>query len=228
MAVTSCVRKKVCTPSRVAGAGRGGRGTAPAPYRWVRVTPRTRFGSLLVVTRRRSRGMPGRSCQRTCPLWWAPLVLERVGDRLGLAQPRGACVDGARAGHQVGSLRNASHMTAYGGVGLAPSYTGLVGRGRVGASSAPSANTVISPTSRSLPGGCRRCSAASNSDTPPGDVARSWFRYRAMCPGQRVLRACSRAGALLWSTMADPAPVSRRVSPIDRSRADRFNVHNSI
>ena len=32
--------------------------------------------------------MPGHSCQRTCPLWWAPLVLERGGDRSGLAQPR--------------------------------------------------------------------------------------------------------------------------------------------
>ena len=30
-AVTSCVRKKVCTPSRAAGAGRGGRGTGVAP-----------------------------------------------------------------------------------------------------------------------------------------------------------------------------------------------------
>ena len=30
------------------------------------------------------------------------------GDRSGLAQPRGACVAGGRAGHQVGSLGNAS------------------------------------------------------------------------------------------------------------------------
>ena len=30
-AVTSCVRRKVCTPSRAAGAGRGGRGTGAAP-----------------------------------------------------------------------------------------------------------------------------------------------------------------------------------------------------
>ena len=37
----------------------------------------------------------------------------------------------------MGSLGIASHMTAYGGVGLALSYTGWVGRGRVGASSAP-------------------------------------------------------------------------------------------
>ena len=72
--------------------------------------------------------MPGHSCQRTCPLWWAPLVLQRGGDRFGLAQPRGACVAGARAGHQVGSLENASQTTAYEGVGLVPSSTGLVDR----------------------------------------------------------------------------------------------------
>ena len=76
--------------------------------------------------------MPGRSRQRTCPLWWAPLVLERGGDRCRLALPRGACVAVGRSGHQVGSLGNASHMTAYAGVSLVPSYTALVGRGRVG------------------------------------------------------------------------------------------------
>ena len=76
----------------------------------------------------------------------------------------------------MGSLGNASHMTAYEGVGLAPSYTGLVGQGRVGASSAPSTNTVILYTSRSLSGGCRRWSAASNLETLPGYVARAWFR----------------------------------------------------
>ena len=59
--------------------------------------------------------MPGRSCQRTWPLWWAALVLERGVGRLWLAQPRGACVAGGRAGHQVGSLGNASHTIAYRG-----------------------------------------------------------------------------------------------------------------
>ena len=48
--------------------------------------------------------VPGRSCQRTCPLWWAPLVLETGGGRFGLAHPRDACVSPGRAGHQVGSL----------------------------------------------------------------------------------------------------------------------------
>ena len=99
--------------------------------------------------------MPRRLCQRTCPLWWAPLVLERGVDRFRLALPRVGCVAGGRAGHQVGFLGNASHMTAYRGVGLAPLYTGLVGRGRAGASSAPSTNTVILPTSRCSSGGCR-------------------------------------------------------------------------
>ena len=74
--------------------------------------------------------MPRRSCQRTCPLWWAPLVLETGGDRSRLPQLRGTWVAGEGAGHQVGFLGNASHPTAYGGVGLVPLYTGLVGRSR--------------------------------------------------------------------------------------------------
>ena len=127
--------------------------------------------------------MPGRSCQRTCPLWWAPLVLERGGDGSGLAQPRGACVAGGMAGRQVGSLGNASHMTVYGGVCLAPSYTGLVGRGRAGASSAPSTNTVISPISRSSSGGCRRWSAASSSETSPWVCGTSSVQVRGRVPG---------------------------------------------
>ena len=59
------------------------------------------------------------------------------------------------------------------------------------------------PTFRSSSGGCRRWSAASSSDIPPGYVARAWFRYGAASPGQRVVRACSRAGALLWWQVAD-------------------------
>ena len=43
-----------------------------------------------------------------------------------------------------------------------------------------------------------------------------------------VLRACSRAGALLRRDMADPAPVSRRVSPMDRGRPDRLDSRHSI
>ena len=79
----------------------------------------------------------------------------------------------------MGSLGNAPHMTAYGRVGLAPLYTRLVGRGRVGASSAPSTNTVILPTSRSWSGECSRWSAASNSDSPPGSS-------RGPCPRDSV------------------------------------------
>ena len=126
--------------------------------------------------------MPGGSCQRTCPLWWVPLVLERGEGRSGLAQPGGACVAGGRAGHQAGSLGNASHTMAYGGPGLVPSYTGLVGRGRAGASSSPSTKTVISPTSRSSSGGCRRWSAASSSDTPPGICGHRLVQVRGRVP----------------------------------------------
>ena len=84
------------------------------------------------------------------------------GSRCGLAQPLGACVAGGRAGHQAGSLGNASHTTAYRGSGLVPSYTGLVGRGRAGVSSVTSTKIVTSPTSRSSSGSCRRWSAASS------------------------------------------------------------------
>ena len=48
-----------------------------------------------------------------------------------------------------------------------------------------------------------------------------------MSPGQGVLRACSKAGALLWRDMANPAPVSRRVSPMDRGRPDGLDVCHS-
>ena len=72
--------------------------------------------------------MPGHSCHRTCPLWWAPLVRERGGDRSGLAQPRGACLAGGRAGHQVGSLGNASHTMVYGGVRRTPGWSAGGGR----------------------------------------------------------------------------------------------------
>ena len=83
----------------------------------------------------------------------------------------------------MGSLGNASHMTAYAGVGLAPSWTGLLGRGWVGALSAPSTNTVISPTSRSLSSGCRRWSAASNSETPTRVRGPRLVQVRGPVPG---------------------------------------------
>ena len=84
--VTSCVHRKVCTPSRAAGASKGGRGTGAAPYRWVGVIPRTRSGSPRVASPRRSRGVPGCSCQRSCPLSFCTerhlLWLARTGERL--------------------------------------------------------------------------------------------------------------------------------------------------
>ena len=140
--------------------------------------------------------------------------------------PSARCVRRRQDGR--GFLGGSSLMKAYGGVGLAPSYTALVGRERVGASSAPSTNTVILPTSRSSSGGFRRWSAASNSDTLPGYVARAWFRYGAVSPGQHVLRACSMAGALLWRDMVDPAPVSHLVFPMDRGRPDRLDVRHLV
>ena len=102
-AVTSCVRRKACTLSRAAGAGRGRRGTGAAPYRWVGVIPRTRSGPPRVVTTRGSRGVPGRSCQRIYPLWWTPLVLERGGKQVR-AGPAAGCLRRRQEGGAPGRL----------------------------------------------------------------------------------------------------------------------------
>ena len=125
------------------------------------------------------------------------LLLEDLPPVVGTPGPRegGGQV---RVGPSAGCVRRRREGGAPGGLpGERLPHDGVRGGGRVGASSAPSTNTVILPTSRSPSGGCRRWSAASSSDTPPGYVARAWFRYEAVSPGQRVLRACSRAGALL-------------------------------
>ena len=45
---------------------------------------------------------------------------------------------------------------------------------------------------------------------------------------RRVLRACSRDGALLWREVADTSRVSRSASPIDSSRPDWLDVRHSI
>ena len=45
--------------------------------------------------------MPRRSCQRTCPLWWAALVLETAGDRFGLVQPRDGGPPGGLPGERL-------------------------------------------------------------------------------------------------------------------------------
>ena len=111
--------------------------------------------------------VPWHSCQRTCPLWWAPLVLERGETGVGGLSCEARAV-GGRSGHQAGSLGNTSHTTSYGGVALVPSYIGLVGRGREGVLPAPSTNIVTSPTSKSSSGGCRRWSAASSTWPAPG------------------------------------------------------------
>ena len=148
--------------------------------------------------------MPGRSCQRTCPLCWAPLVLETGGDRCGWAQLQAASVSGGRAGHQVGSLAKASHVTAYRGVGLVLSYTRLVARGRMRVSPAPATNIVASPTSKSTSGRCRGWCAASSANNPPGYAARAWFTYGASsvqwrcCGGRWPTLRPSAAGRLPW------------------------------
>ena len=89
-------------------------------------------------------------------------------------------------------------------------------------------NIVTSPTSRSLSRGCRSLSAASSSDIPPGYGTRAWFTYGAASMEWRVLRVCSRARTLLWREVADPLPVSRRASPMDRGRPDWLDVRHSI
>ena len=146
---------------------------------WVGVIPRTRFGvpagrddeeeqggarALLPEDLPPVVGTPG-SGEGGGRVWVGPTAgrvrRQREGGAPGGLPGEGLAYDGVR------------------GVGLVPSYTRLVGRGRAGASSAPSTNTVISPTSRSSSGGCRRWSAASSSETPPGYVARAWFRYGA-------------------------------------------------
>ena len=151
-AVTSCVRRKVCIPSRAAGAGRGGRGYRCGPVEVgggdPQDPPRAPAGR---DDEEEEGGARALLPEDLPPVVGTPGPGEG-GGQVWVSPARGACVAGGRAGHQVGSLGNASQTTAYGGVGPVPSYTGLVGRGRVGASSAPSTNTVISPTSRSSSG----------------------------------------------------------------------------
>ena len=118
------------------------------------------------------------------------------------------------------------HVT--GGVGLVPSYTRLVVRGRGVASPAPSTTFVTCPTSKFSPGSCGRWSAVSSSDIPPGYVARAWFRYGIACIETCILRGCSRAWALLWREVAEPSHVSRSASCIDRGGLDWLDKHHSI
>ena len=172
--------------------------------------------------------MPGRSCQRTCLLWWAPLILDMGGDVCGWAQLRVAWVACGRAGHQAGSPGNTSHTTAYGGVCLVPSYTRLIGREREGVLPAPSRNVVSSATIKSSSGGCKRWSAASRSNIPPGYVAYACSRHGAVSIERGVLRACSRARALMWREVANPSLVSCSASPIDRGRPDWLDVRHSM
>ena len=57
--------------------------------------------------------MPGHSCQRTCPLWWAPLVLERGGGQVWVG-PAAGRVRRRREGGAPGGL--SGERLAYDGV----------------------------------------------------------------------------------------------------------------
>ena len=91
---------------------------------------------------------------------WVGPAARRVGRRR----------EGGARGGILGDC--VAHDGVWGGV-LVPSFTGLVGRGRRGASPAPPRNIVTSPISKSSSGGSRRWSAAFSLDIPPGYVARA-------------------------------------------------------
>ena len=146
--------------------------------------------------------MPGCSCQRTCVLCWAPLVLKRMAGQVS--------VGGAPCGLSGDQV---AHHGVQRGVGLVLSYTELVGRGQEGVPPTPSANIVTCPTSKSSSRGYRRWSAASSSDIPPRYVPGAWFRYGA---------------ASMEREVADPSLVSRTASPMDRGRPDWLDVRLSI
>ena len=117
-------------------------------------------------------------------------------------------------------------MTAYGRVGPPLSYTGLVRRGCGGASPAPSKNIMTSPTSKSSSGGMGEVECRIQLGHP--SRVRGPCGYAATSIERRVLRACSRAGALLWREVADAWPVNSSVSSIERGRPDLWAVRHSI
>ena len=161
MAVTSCVRRKACTPSRASGARRGGAGHGCCPVGVGGGDPQDPLRVPAGPDDKEEQGGARALLPEDLPSVVGTPGPGEGGDRRRPAQPRGACVAGGRAGHQVGSLGNASHMTVY-------EEVGLVGRGRVGVSSVLSMNIVTSPTFQSSSGRCRRWSPVSSSDTPPG------------------------------------------------------------
>ena len=104
-AVTSCVRRKMCTLSRAVGAWSGGRGTGAAPYRyrWVGVIPRTRSGSPRVAIRGGAGGCPGALARGPALCGGHPWSWRGGGIGSGWCS-RGVCA--SRAGGR-GSLGNA-------------------------------------------------------------------------------------------------------------------------
>ena len=87
-AVTSCVRRKVCTPSRAAGAGRGG-GYRCGPIEVGGGDPQDPPRVPAGRDDEEEQGVPGHSCQRTCPLWWAPLVPGEGGGQVWVSPAAG-------------------------------------------------------------------------------------------------------------------------------------------
>ena len=155
-AVISCVRRKACTTYRAFSVWRGGAGYGRCPVEVGEGDPQDPLWVPAGHDEEEEQGGARALLPEDLPSVVGTPGPGEGGDRRGLAQPRGACVAGRRVGHQVGSLESASHTTAYGGVGLVPLYTGLVRRGRVGVSPAPSTNIVTLPASKSLSGGYRR------------------------------------------------------------------------
>ena len=226
-ALTSWVRRKACIPSRArVPGGRGGVRALPRRGGWEDPQDPLRVPSGHDSEQEQGGAMALLSED-------LPSVVGTPGPGEGGGQarvgPAEGCVCGRLEGGTPGGLsgERLAHDSVR-GVGLLPSYTGLIGRGRVDFSPASSTSIVTSPTSKSSSCGCRRSSAASSSDTPPGYVARPWFRYGAAFMGQSFLRACSRAVLLLWRDVADPSPFSRSVSPVESSRPDRLDVRHSL
>ena len=151
---------------------------------------------------------PWRSCQRTCPLWWAPLVLERGGT--GVGRLRGAC--GWREVGAPGGLpgEHVAHNVVRGGrPGTVVHRVGWAGAG--------------GRPARAFHKYCE----FSHFQVRIRYVARAWLRYGPTSMDS-LLRACSRAGALLWRVVADPSLVICSASYLDRGRPDWLDVPHCI
>ena len=105
--MTSCVRRKVCTPSRAAGARRGGGyGCCPIEVGGgdPQDPPRVPAGR---DDEEEEGGARALLPEDLPPVVGTPGPGEG-GGQVWVSPAAGACVAGGRAGHQVGSLGNAS------------------------------------------------------------------------------------------------------------------------